>query len=72
MVARYDSARGHLTIGPGALVLDAGVDYAVTRLSDTSMTGRWTDGSYTVTEVQRGDLTTWEHGHGFFCGRRLN
>jgi len=71
IVARYDSVSGYLTLAFGPPMLDAGVFYAVTRLSDTTMTGRWTDGSYLLSEVRRGNVTTWEHEQGFFCGRRV-
>jgi hypothetical protein len=69
--ATYDSSTNHLTLSFGPPVLDAGTFYAVAEVSDTLLAGRWTDGSYVVTEVQRGDVTTLEHHQGFFCAHRL-
>lgn len=71
IVARYDSTNGYLTLAFGPPMNDAGVFYAVTRLSDTTMRGRWTGGSYILAQVRRGNVTTWEHEQGFFCGRRV-
>ena len=70
IVARYDSVSGSLNFALGPPIFDAGTFYTVTRLSDTAMTGRWTDGSYALAQVRRGNVTTWEHVQGFFCARR--
>lgn len=72
IVAHYDSMTSHLTLVFGPPVLDAGISYTVTELSDTTMTGRWADGSYIVIAVRRGEVTTLEHPQGFFCGRRIS
>jgi hypothetical protein len=68
---RYDSTTNHLTLWPGAVILDAGTFYAVTEVSDTLLAGRWTDGSYVIAEVSRAGIKTLEHQQGFFCARRL-
>lgn len=69
--ATYDSSTNRITLSFGPPMLDAGTFYAVTEVSDTLFAGRWTDGSYIVTEVQRGSVTTLEHMQGFFCARRV-
>jgi hypothetical protein len=66
----YDSTAGRVGWSVGPPMLDAGTFYSVIVISDSSLAGRWTDGSYLVTEVQRGEVTTLEHMQGFFCARR--
>jgi hypothetical protein len=51
-------------------MLDAGTFYTITELSDTLLAGRWTDGSYLLTEMSRGNVQTLEHLQGYFCARR--
>ena len=37
-------------------MLDAGTFYTITELSDTLLAGRWTDGSYLLTEMSQGNV----------------
>lgn len=71
VVARFDHTTNHVTLDFGPPMLDAGVFYAVTQVSDTTLAGRWTDGSYVGFFTQRGNVTTVEHQQGFFCARRV-
>jgi hypothetical protein len=48
-----------------------GTQYQVTRITDSTFTGRWTDAGVTLAEVHRGDVRTDEHLQGFFCAKRL-
>ncbi len=68
--ARYDSTTNHMILSFGPPILDAGTFYNVTQVADSSFAGRWTDGSYIVSEVKRGNAKTLEHRQGYFCARR--
>ena len=70
--ARYDNKTNHVTFDFGPPIMDAGTFYALTEVSDSTIAGRWVDGSYVLFFVRRGDVTTLEHSQGFFCGRRMH
>jgi len=70
VAARYDRKTNHVTFYFGPPMLDAGTFYALTEVSDSTIAGRWIDGSYLMSSVRRGDVTTLEHPQGFFCGRK--
>ena len=72
VAARYDRKTNHVTLDFGPPMLDAGTFYEMTEVSDSTIAGRWVDGSYLLFSVRRGDVTTLEHPQGFFCGRRIH
>jgi hypothetical protein len=71
IVARYDRNTDHVTLHFNPGLLDGGTFYALTEVSDSTIAGRWIDGSYLLFSVRRGDVTTLEHPQGFFCGRKV-
>ncbi|HEX4683648.1 MAG TPA: hypothetical protein VH277_13105 [Gemmatimonadaceae bacterium] len=68
--ARYDVHDNHLSLS-GPPVMDAGTFYNVAEVSDSTMRGRWTDGSYIDAIIPRGNTVALEHQQGYFCARRL-
>jgi len=66
----YNRYANRLQLTVGDSQPDHGTLYYVTRVTDSSFTGRWTDASVVLSEVRRGEVRTEEHLQGYFCGRR--
>lgn len=71
VTAFFNRYTNRLQLRFGETDAGAGTLYDVTHLTDSTLTGRWSDGSFGLTEVRRGDVRTQEHLQGFFCAKRV-